>query len=312
MNCALSTNWDLSLTPDQMIDQALALGFDSLELGFGTRAEMIKAYQRRLSEMPVTSLHAFCPVPIGAPMAHPEVYTLASYRALMRNLARMHLAHTITTAASLGATAVVLHAGRISLARFFDANFSSRTLCAALEAAQKDVMNRRFQSLTRTALKMRRRRGKRMVDIFSRELEALIPLLQETGVVLGLENLPYLEAFPNEDELDALLTRFAGAPIRGWFDTGHDRVRTSFGWVKGTVEDALAHPEKFIGTHLNDVKDFTDDHLAPYEANVDFDGLMPFFRQVSHVVFEPHQHVTAERLGAALKHFRLSYSQSAP
>lgn len=52
--------------------QALALGFDALELSFRTQPEHLPGIRSRLDGMPVDSVHAYCPVPLGAPSGHPS------------------------------------------------------------------------------------------------------------------------------------------------------------------------------------------------------------------------------------------------
>ena len=113
MKFALSTNWcNRRLeSGEEIVDKALELGFDELELGFHTTRFQADGFKRRLDEMPVGSVHAFCPVPVSAPQGSPELYQLASIDSDARALARFHLARTVEFAADMGATAVVLHAG---------------------------------------------------------------------------------------------------------------------------------------------------------------------------------------------------------
>ena len=79
MRFALSTNWNNGRLNDgaAIADEALALGFDALELGFRTMPEQIAGFKSRLDQIPVDSVHAYCPVPIGAPSGHPELHQLA-------------------------------------------------------------------------------------------------------------------------------------------------------------------------------------------------------------------------------------------
>ena len=95
---ALSTNWNNSRLNDgaAIADEAEELGFDALELGFRTQPEQLPGFRSRLDRMPVTSVHAYCPVPIGAPSGHPELYQLCSPDANERALARMLLEKTFS------------------------------------------------------------------------------------------------------------------------------------------------------------------------------------------------------------------------
>ena len=293
---ALSTSWRPELVPEAFVDKALELGFDALELGYAVRPPQVDGFKRRLGEMPVGSVHAFCPVPISAPATHPELYSLAAADAESRALARIQLTRTIECAAEVGATAVVLHAGRVGFGTLFFRSFSTATLRTALQKEKGDRNAAKYAKMLKKAQVIRKKRGEKRLDILKSEVEKLLPLLEKHHIVLGLENLPYLEAFPNETELLRLLDAFKDAPLKGWFDTGHDRVREMHGWRTETAEDFRKEPGRFVGLHLNDVVDYHDDHGAPGMGNVDFAALLPLLKSAAHVVFEPHAHVSTEQL----------------
>lgn len=121
MRFALSTNWDTARTRDgaEIADQAMALGFDALELGFRTQPEQLAGFRSRLDQIPVESVHAYCPVPIGAPSGHPELHQLAHRDENERALALLLMRKTIACAAELGAKIVVTHAGYVDLDGLF-------------------------------------------------------------------------------------------------------------------------------------------------------------------------------------------------
>lgn len=187
MRIALSTNWsNLRLESGRAIaEEAASLGFDALELGFNTTAAQAKEI-RESAILPVDSIHAFCPVPISAPSGHPELYRLASFDENERAVARVHVKKNIAFASEIGATVVVLHAGRIERGGFFA-----------------------------------KRRSRKLCDVLRRECELLEPELERRGVVLALENLPYEGGFPDAGEIAAVTT----ARVRPWHDTGHGYVR---------------------------------------------------------------------------------------
>ncbi len=269
MRFSLSTNWcNRRIESGRAIAEKIAeLGFDEMELGFFTtdlQAKEIKAMSERI---PVGSIHAFCPVPLSAPSGHPELYQLADPDDAARGLARAHVKRNIVFAADMGADVVVLHAGRVA--------------CGGL--------------LKSRALARRVRRGRKLVEVFRRELGEMTPILEKYKVVLALENLPYLEGFPAEWELKDLV----GEWVRPWFDTGHDFVRRSKGW-------ATELPQPF-GLHIND-SNGGDDHLPPGEGRVDFAALRMMAEAAHHLVFEPHAEVTDEALKAGLSHLKEVWS----
>ena len=281
MKFALSTNWCNRRLNDgaAIADEAEALGFDALELGFRTQPEHLPGFRSRLDRMPVESVHAYCPVPVGAPSGHPELYQLCSDDQNERALARMLLEKTFACAADLGAKVVVFHAGYADLTTFFGNLFT-------------------------TARKLRVKRGRRILDAFRCEFDALKPSLESKGLTLALENLPRLEGFPALDEAQALMREFEGAPLRLWFDTGHALVRETHAWSGESVHMAAELLPWICGMHINDVKGPEDDHQEPGWGNVDFARLTFLAKRDILRVFEPHSPVAPEDLKNALAYMR--------
>ena len=301
MRLALSTNWCNRRFErgEEIVDKALELGFSALELGYNTTREQAEGIRRRLDEMPVGSVHAFCPVPISAPQGYPELYSLASFSRPDRDLARAFVVKNLEFAASVGADVLVLHAGRVSFSSLWRI-IDTAVLKSRLKAAKNDVAAPAYAKLLKKALALRRRNGRKMLDVFRAEMEGLSPVLDSLGVTLALENLPYLEGFPDEAETEELLKALSGARVKGWFDTGHDRVRRMHGW---TDAPAVPDPAHFAGMHVNDIVDFSDDHFAPGFGKVDFAALAGFAAKVPHVVFEPKEDVTEEDLRTGIRNY---------
>ena len=281
MKFSLSTNWGNRRleSGEEIADMAMKLGFEALELGFHTTLEQVKGFKRRLDQMPVGSVHAFCPVPISAPQGYPELYQLASLDEDARAIARIHVRKNIEFAAEMGADAVVLHAGRVMCRGFF----------------------------SRGDMKRRVKRGRKLVDVFKRELEQMVPVLEKNKVTLGLENLPYLEGFPAEWEMKELV----GDWVKPWLDTGHDFVRRVNQWTAPSVTSGQETASPFsaspllqpVGMHISDSQG-GDDHLPPGEGRVDFAALKEVAAKARHLVFEPEANVSAQALREGLEHLR--------
>lgn len=313
MKFALSTNWcnRKYSSGEEIADKALELGFAALELGFNTTREQLAGFAKRLNQIPVESVHAFCPVPLSAPDGSPELYSLASFDENERAMARIHLLKTIDTASDFGAKSIVLHAGRIPLSTFFSKNRDSHFLRETLLAAKGDTLDPKYRKVLNAALLARNKKAAKVTDIFFRELESLIPVLEKRSLALALENLPFLEGYPNETETLDIVTRLSGSGVFAWYDTGHHRVREMHGWIGDEAREAVKKLEEgsFIrGMHINDVKDYYDDHFAPGGGNVDFGALSSMAAKVEHVVFEPKSHVSEDSLAMSLKRINSLYS----
>ncbi len=311
MRIALSTNWNNARLDDgaAIADEAIALGFDALELGFRTMPEQLPGFKSRLDQIPVDSVHAYCPVPIGAPSGHPELHQLAHHDEEERALARLLLKKTIECAVDLGAKVVVTHAGYADLDGLF-VNLDSSVLRRFSRGTDNkpDVTRPAYVKHLAKAHVRRKKRGKKLLDVFRRELDAVIPELEKAHLTLALENLPSLEGFPNAEEAEALMKDLAGAPVRLWFDTGHARVRASYKWDDPETDIANRFAQHVCGMHLNDVKDFHDDHRQPGWGNVDFAALKPLAQRDILRVFEPHEPVTFDELKASLAMIRKIWS----
>lgn len=281
MKFALSTNWSNTRLDDgaAIADEAGELGFDSLELGFRTHLSQLAGFKSRLDSMPIESVHAYCPAPVGAPGGHPELYSLCSSDENERALARMHLERTFSCAADLGARVVVFHAGYAS-------------------------MDTLFGNLFTTARKLRVKRGRKVYDAFRREFDILRPSLESKGLVLALENLPSLDGFPNVFEAEELMREFDGAPLRLWFDTGHALVCETNGWGGESVHMAAKLASWICGMHLNDVKGPSDDHGEPGWGNVDYARLAFLAKRDVLRVFEPSTSVPSADLRNSLNYIR--------
>lgn len=313
MRFALSTNWNNVRLDDgaAIADEAMAIGFDALELGFRTQPEQIAGFKSRLDRMPVDSIHAYCPVPLGAPSGHPELHRLASRDPDERALARLFLKKTLACAADLGAKVVVTHAGYVDLDGWF-VNLDTEALRRLLtfKDGKENPDRSVYVKYLAKAHARRRKRGRKLLDIFRKELDILLPDFEKAGVTLALENLPRLEGFPNADEATALMKDYAGSRVRLWFDTGHARVRESYRWAAPVTEIATRVADHVCGMHLNDVKDYHDDHRQPGWGNVDFGALAPLAQRDILRIFEPHEPVTADELKASLCRMRTLWSPS--
>lgn len=305
MKFALSTNWcnRKYSSGEEIADKALELGFAALELGFNTTQDQLAGFLKRSDRIPVESVHAFCPVPLSAPDGSPELYSLASLDENERAMARIYLLKTIDTASDLGAKSIVLHAGRIPLATFFSKKRDSHLLRETLIAAKGDTLNPKYRKVLNTALSARNKRAAKITDIFLRELESIEPVLEKRSLALALENLPFLEGYPNEVETLDIVTRLSGSRVFAWYDTGHHRVREMHGWIDDAAKEALEKLQDaslIRGMHINDVKDYYDDHFAPGGGGVDFAALSSMAAKAEHIVFEPKSHVSEENLSKSI------------
>jgi len=313
MRIALSTNWNVMrhTEGEPLVDEALSLGFDALELGYHTTEEIAVGIHKRVNagEVAVGSVHAFCPVPVGAPHGYPELYLLASPDDDERTMATILLGQTLTFAESMGAKAVVLHAGRVFLQSWLGGNISTDTVVEALEDADGQADAPAVRRLLDKAMRRRAGRARKIFDGFCRSLETLLPKFEKARVALCLENLPSVEAFPDEGEMRALKQRFGTSALAYWHDMGHGQVRENLGIIRH-VETARALLPFTRGIHIHDALPPTRDHIPPGHGGIDF-GAFSFYRDDNIIkVFEPSPYVNRADLETSLRHVRKVWQEN--
>ncbi len=309
MRFSLSTNWNARrhTEGEALTDEILALGFDALELGYHLTEDLAVGVRRRLNTgaMTVDSVHAYCPVPIGAPHGYPELYLLASQDDDERAMAKILIGRTLAFAASVGARAVVLHAGRIFLNAFFG-DLGTRTLVESLDA-ENSVQAPGYQRLLAKARKRRAARVGKIFDAFCLALDTLLPKFEAAGVALCLENLPAIEAFPDAGEMEMLKARFDTPALAYWHDLGHGQVREFAGW-DNHFDVARALLPITRGIHIHDAVPLMNDHLPPGKGLIDFDGCAFYGAADVIRVFEPGPDVKADALAESLRVVRQKWA----
>lgn len=305
MKIGISTNWNSKRHERgaAIVDEALELGFDALELGYNLTAEQAEEIKGRVEngEIAVDSVHCYCPVPIGVPHGYPELYLLASLDEDERVMARVNIERVLDFTADMGARVMVLHAGRVFLNSLFS-KLSTYTLADAIAAEGGNDGARYLKLLTRAG-KRRAARVRKYFDVFCLTLETLLPRFEELGVTLALENLPSIEAFPDMSEMRMLKERFDTPALAYWHDIGHAQVREFFGWERHAEVFETLFPFT-AGIHIHDAQPLFDDHLPPGTGEVDFRALKAYADQRIVKIFEPSHDVPPDAVKKSLEFVR--------
>src|SRR5512138_3965717 len=116
---SFSTCWNSHRHSDgrAMLREIRELGFQYAELSHGTRISLLPGILEAVDagEMKISSLHNFCPLPMGVTVAAPNLFQFSADRARERELAVRHTLKTIELAARVKAPVVVLHLGSIEM-----------------------------------------------------------------------------------------------------------------------------------------------------------------------------------------------------
>ncbi|MGQ9660747.1 MAG: sugar phosphate isomerase/epimerase family protein [Kiritimatiellia bacterium] len=279
---ALSSHWNAFRHADgeALLEEILEASFTEVELGYDLRLDLVPGVQKMVESRSVriVSVHNYCPVPLGAPAGHPELFLPASLDTRERQGALRHTMRTVDFAAEVGAGCVIVHAGRVRMR-----NFTDKLLALRQAGKQYDPQ---FERVKLKLLMQREKKVQRHLDALCAWLEEILPFLERNGVTLALENLPTWESIPTEAEMEKIHAR-VGSPLIGyWHDTGHGQLREDLGVVSQRYW--LERLQGLLrGMHLHDVDDAGCDHRMPPEGRIDFSCFRKFVRSDSVLVLEP-------------------------
>jgi sugar phosphate isomerase/epimerase len=103
-----------------MLREIRELGFEYAELSHGTRISLMPGILEAVAagEMRISTLHNFCPLPMGVNHSAPNLYQFSDERPRERELAHKHTLKTLDFAVRVKAPLVVLHVGSIEMKNY--------------------------------------------------------------------------------------------------------------------------------------------------------------------------------------------------
>lgn len=282
---SFSTCWNNARHTDgeEMIDEILEMGFDTLELSHGMTITKLPGIQRafQAGKFKCIGVHNYFPSPTEVMIDAPDAYEFSSDDANERRRAYELTLKTIEMAHQFGAAYVVLHMGSVPVMPHKKWTGALTKRLAAGEQLSGEYADDKLE-----CVKKREKAGPRYFDRAIEVLEHLIEPARQAGVALAVESRSKYEDVPDEAEMVRLQEHFAQVPQIGyWHDFGHVGLKHNLGlldhyqWLK-KMKPYL------IGSHLHDVKWPKRDHCVP------FTGSLPYQELLEH--FEPHMPFTWE------------------
>src|SRR5580693_540901 len=201
---SFSTCWNSHRHTDgrAMLREVRDLGFEYAELSHGIRISLLPGILEAVEagEIKISSLHNFCPLPMGVNHAAPNIFKFSSDDRREQENAWRHSVKTIETAARVKAPAVVLHMGSIDMKEYTD---------RLLEMLQKGLKETpKYASLCEDVTQKLEDKKQEFVDLASEMLDKLSGLAAQHGVKLGVENRQALEEIPLDNDLQMLMLEF--------------------------------------------------------------------------------------------------------
>ncbi len=262
-----------------MLREIRSLGFERAELSHGIRISLLPGIIEAVEaeEIKISSLHNFCPLPMGVNHAAPNLFMFSSTNPRERENAWRHTVKTIETAARLQAPAVVLHMGRIEMKEYTD------RLLEMIQNGQKE--SPKYTSLCEEVMEKREKKKEENMEHASQMLVLIADLADQHGIKLGIENRQALEEIPLDSDLDLFLLHFNRPAIGYWHDCGHAQIKQNLGFIDHRLHLQSLAP-RLLGMHIHDVEYPGRDHRAPGTGTIDFASLKPMIKPGHIKVFE--------------------------
>jgi len=280
-----------------MLREIRDLGFEYAELSHGTRISLLPGILDAVDagEIKISSVHNFCPLPMGVNNSAPNLYQFSAERERERDLARRYTIKTLDTAARVKAPLVVLHLGSIEMKDYTD------KLLDLVGRGEKET-----PKYARLCSELDEKREARKGAFFERTkelLKQLIPEAESRGITLGAENREALEELPFESDFHFLFRELNSPNLAYWHDTGHAQIKENLGFIVHQMHlESLQ--EHLFGFHIHDVQFPGRDHCAPGSGSIDFAALKPMVKPKHIKVFEFSPSLTVEQVRSGVEHVK--------
>lgn len=296
---SFSTCWNSHRHSDgrAMLREISDLGFEYAELSHGIRLSLVPGILEAVDkgEIKISSLHNFCPLPMGITHAAPNLYEFSAEDSGDRELAVKYTQKTLEFATRVKARAVVLHLGSIEM------KDCTGKLEGILENGGPD--SKKFLKLKDEALSIREAKKDAFFARMKETLRSIVPAAESRGLVLGCENRQALEELPLDGDFESFFREFTSPSIAYWHDTGHAQIKENFGVIQHTgFLQTLA--SRLAGFHVHDVIFPGRDHAPPGAGMIDFAAIKPFVESRYIKVFELNPALTTDAVKAGVAHIR--------
>lgn len=296
---SLSSCWNSHRHNDgrAMLREIRDLGFEYAELSHGTRISLLPGILEAVDagEIKISSVHNFCPLPMGVNTSAPNLYQFSAERDRERDLAFRYTVKSIETAARVKAPLVVLHLGSVEMKSYTE---------KLLELAQRGEKN--TPKYERLCAELDQKREARKGPYFERTKEFLkkvLPEAESRGIKLGAENREALEELPFESDFHFMFRELTSPNLGYWHDTGHAQIKENLGFIVHQMHlESLR--ERLFGFHIHDVEFPGRDHRPPGCGTVDFKSLKALVDPKHIKVFEFSPSLTVEQVRSGVAHVK--------
>jgi len=254
-----------------MLREIRDLGFTHAELSHGIRISLLPGIFEAVDsgEIKISSLHNFCPLPMGVDRAAPNVYKFSSDDRRERDSAFKHTVKTLDTAVRVGAKLVVLHTGAVDMKDYTD------KLIDLLGEGQGP--SPKYEKLCAEAKEKREAKKARAYDNALEMIRRIVDEAKPRGLKLGIENREAMEEIPFESDYDWFLKELRDPTVVYWHDTGHAQIKENLGLISHR-QFLESRADRLHGFHIHDVEYPGRDHRPPGGGTIDWKALQSIVR----------------------------------
>ncbi|MEJ0091811.1 MAG: sugar phosphate isomerase/epimerase [Limisphaerales bacterium] len=301
---SFSTCWNSSRHTDgrAMLQEIRDLGFDHAELSHGIRLSLLPGIVDAVDagEIKISTLHNFCPLPVGVTQASPNLYEFSAESPRDRELAIKHTLKTFDFAVRMKAPLVVLHLGSMDLKDY------GGKLEEMLERGEKD--SPKYKKLLAEAEVKREAKKGKFFERTKETLRQLLPEAEKRGLKLGCENREAVQEIPLESDFKLFFREMNSSSLIYWHDTGHAQIKENLGFIRHAMHlESLA--DRLAGFHIHDVQFPARDHCPPGSGMIDFAALQPFVKPEHIKVFEFSSRMPVEAARAGIAHIKTIWGE---
>lgn len=290
---SLSTCWNSArhICGREMLREIRALGFEYAELSHGIRISLVPGVLEavKAQEIKISTLHNFCPLPIGINHPAPNLYKFSSTDKREREAALKHSRRTLEMAEMVGARLVVLHSGQVDMKEY------QEKMESMVAEGKKETP--KYRKLVE---EMESRRSRHLDEAVEMSLEMIRALASEAaarGLLLGIENRESVEEIPVDHEMDSFLRELPDN-VHYWHDCGHAQIKENLGLIDHRIHFEGLAP-RLAGLHIHDVvanNQGQQDHLPPGSGTINYAALAPWVKSEHIKVIELSPAVRSEEV----------------
>ena len=285
-----------------MLHEIRDLGFEYAELSHGIRISLLPGIMSAVDagEIKISTLHNFCPLPLGVDRAAPNIFKFTAENPRERENALKHTLKTLDMAVRLKAQLVVLHMGCVDMKDYTD------RLVDMLGEGKRETP--KYQKLCEEAVLKRESRKERHMGLAYEILRRLVTEAETRGLKLGIENREALEEIPFETDYPFFFKEFTSPAVVYWHDTGHAQIKENLGFIHHAMH-LEANAARLHGFHIHDVQHPGRDHCAPGTGMINWAALKPMVKPEHIKVFEFSPSLSPEHAKGGVAHLKALWGE---